>query len=115
MYQVRTFYGPIPMHIAYDWPVITSHVNLSTYATVKGGRLPTEPELRLFLDKFASGYEGGANVGFRNWHPTAPTTGAERGRGTNGGVWEWTSTVFDRHEGFVGSELYPGCVLVSSH
>jgi hypothetical protein len=39
------------------------------YASVKGGRIPTEPELRLFLDKFSSGYEGGANVGFRNWHP----------------------------------------------
>jgi hypothetical protein len=39
------------------------------YASVKGGRIPTEPELRLFLDKFSSGYEGDANVGFRNWHP----------------------------------------------
>jgi hypothetical protein len=48
---------------------MTSYNNLSAYAIVKGGRIPTEPELRLFLNKFESGYEGGANVGFRNWHP----------------------------------------------
>jgi len=35
----------------------------------RGGRIPTEPELRLFSDKFNAGYEEGANVGFRNWHP----------------------------------------------
>lgn len=67
--QVRTLYGPVPMKIAHDWPIMTSCDNLSTYARVKGGRLPTEPELRLFLDKFTCGYEGGANIGFRNWHP----------------------------------------------
>ena len=25
-----------------------------------------------------------------------------------GGVWEWTSTVLDKHEGFKPMELYPG-------
>lgn len=67
--KVRTLYGPVPMRIAQNWPVMTSYNNLSTYAIVKGGRIPTEPELRLFYDKFHSGYEGGANLGFRNWHP----------------------------------------------
>ena len=57
------------MDIAQHWPVIASYDSLSTYAIVKGGRLPTEAELRLFYDKFNVGYEGGANVGFRNWHP----------------------------------------------
>lgn len=57
------------MDVAKYWPVITSYDNLSTYAMVKGGRLPTEPELQLFYDKFHWGYEGGTNVGFRNWHP----------------------------------------------
>lgn len=62
-------YGPVAMDVAYNWPVIASYDDLSRYALVKGGRLPTEPELRLFHDKFEAGYEGGANVGFRNWHP----------------------------------------------
>ena len=43
---------------------------------------------------------------------TSATTGCmERGlggRGHNGGIWEWTSTDFDMHEGFVQSKLYPG-------
>lgn len=69
MIQVRTMYGPVPMKTAWDWPVMTSYDDFSTYAIVKGGRLPTDPELRLFYDQFESGYEGGANWGFRNWHP----------------------------------------------
>lgn len=38
------------------------------------------------------------------------TAGGERngGKGSNGGVWEWTSTTFDRFDGFVPSTLYPG-------
>lgn len=67
--QVRTLYGPVPMHTAWNWPVMTSCDNLSAYAKVKGGRLPTESELRVFYDMFSCGYEGGSNVGFRNWHP----------------------------------------------
>ncbi|KAF9464118.1 DUF323 domain-containing protein [Collybia nuda] len=108
--KVRTLYGPIPLKIAQHWPVLTAYNDMSTYAIVKGGRLPTEPELRLFYDKFESGYEGGANLGFRNWHPIPATTGIERsaGKGSNGGVWEWTSTTFNDYDGFVPSTLYPG-------
>ncbi|KAG6917055.1 hypothetical protein DXG01_004027 [Tephrocybe rancida] len=108
--KVRTLYGPIPMEVAQQWPVLTSYNDLSTYATVKGGRIPTEPELRVFNEMFDAGYHGGANLGFRNWHPIPATTGGERsaGKGTNGGVWEWTSTVFDKYDGFAPSELYPG-------
>ncbi|KAF8837654.1 DUF323 domain-containing protein [Paxillus ammoniavirescens] len=107
--QVWTLYGPVSLKLAWDWPVLTCYENLSVYATVKGGRIPTEPELRVFLDKFGSGYEGGANTGFRNWHPVPATTGGKKcdGKGHNGGVWEWTSTVFDKFEGFVPSRLYP--------
>jgi hypothetical protein len=63
-------YGPISMSIAHTWPVLTSFDDLAFYAKCKGGRLPTEPELRLFLDTYDVGFDGGANIGFRNWHPT---------------------------------------------
>lgn len=106
---VRTLYGPVPLKTAHLWPMLTTYDDLSTYAQVKGGRIPTEPELRLFFDKFEYGYEGGANVGYRNWHPVPATTGvAKGGKGHNGGVWEWTSTVFDEYDGFEPSKLYPG-------
>ncbi|KAH8116694.1 DUF323 domain-containing protein [Phellopilus nigrolimitatus] len=109
--RVRTLYGPIPMKFAQHWPVLTSYDDISKYAGVKGGRLPTEAELLLFSDRFESGYEGDGNVGFRNWHPVPVTTGGEKdtGKGHNGGVWEWTSTVFDINDGFIPSKLYPGC------
>ncbi|KAL1663454.1 hypothetical protein GGF50DRAFT_116039 [Schizophyllum commune] len=111
--RVRTLYGSVHMKYAHRWPVMASYDMLSAYAVVRGGRLPTEAELRLFLDKFESGYEGGANVGFRNWHPTPPRVVKGKADGgvvklTNGGVWEWTSTVFDKVEGFKASVLYPG-------
>jgi hypothetical protein len=57
------------MKIAQLWPVMADYNSLSDYAIVRGGRLPTEAELRLFYDKSQSGYEAGRNVGFRNWHP----------------------------------------------
>jgi formylglycine-generating enzyme required for sulfatase activity len=67
--QVRTLYGPVSMDIAWDWPVVADYNGLAAYAAHKGGRIPTDAELRLFKDTFEVGYEGGANVGFRNWHP----------------------------------------------
>lgn len=49
--------------------------------------------------------------------PYSATTGLTKhgGRGHNGGVWEWTSTLFDKYEGFVNSTLYPGCVFLIVH
>jgi formylglycine-generating enzyme required for sulfatase activity len=96
------------MSIAQHWPVLTSYDSLCAYARWKGGRLPTEPELRLFFDSYH--HPDAGNVGFRNWHPTPATTGCETegGKGGNGGVWEWTSTVFEGHEGMEGTELFTG-------
>ena len=39
---------------------------------------------------------------------SATTGGEGGGRGHNGGIWEWTSTVWDKYEGFEASPLYPG-------
>jgi hypothetical protein len=57
------------MDIAKNWPVLNTYDDLMLYAQHKGGRIPTEPELRLFFDTYEVGHDGGANVGFRNWHP----------------------------------------------
>jgi formylglycine-generating enzyme required for sulfatase activity len=127
--QVRTLYGPIPLEHAFYWPVIASYDELFKYACVQGGRLPTEPELRLFLDTFCQGALGAGNIGFHHWHPTSfvlhylldkvmltrkrsnrSTVGSQSstGLGHNGGVWEWTCTKLAEHEGFSSSLLYPG-------
>lgn len=107
--HVRTLYGPISMEVAKHWPVQTNYDDLSTYAKVKGGRIPTMSELRTFWEEYQDGFVGNTNVGFKNWHPTPATTGVtNEGRGHNGGVWEWTSTKLDQYEGYNPSELYPG-------
>ncbi|EDN92656.1 hypothetical protein SS1G_08519 [Sclerotinia sclerotiorum 1980 UF-70] len=51
----------------------------------------------------------GANVGFKNWHPISVTAGGNKlaGRAEMGGVWEWTSSVLSKHEGFEPMPLYP--------
>ncbi|TKY90429.1 hypothetical protein EX895_000427 [Sporisorium graminicola] len=54
-----------------------------------------------------------ANVGFRNWHPVPASLPRYDSDGTllpghNGGVWEWTSTLFSDYDGFRNSALYPG-------
>jgi hypothetical protein len=43
---------------------------------------------------------------------SATTGGAEdSGRGSNGGVWEWTTTVFAGHEGLVPTDHFTGYLL----
>ncbi|KAK7956797.1 uncharacterized protein PG986_006019 [Apiospora aurea] len=51
-----------------------------------------------------------ANVGFNHWHPVAVTAHGDQlaGQGQMGGVWEWTSTPLEKHEGFEPMALYPG-------
>ncbi|KAL8997597.1 MAG: hypothetical protein Q9169_003144 [Polycauliona sp. 2 TL-2023] len=51
-----------------------------------------------------------ANVGFSNFHPTPVTHMGKKlcGRGELGGVWEWTSSTLEEHDGFVAMDEYPG-------
>ncbi|KAM0236340.1 hypothetical protein ACHAPO_004972 [Fusarium lateritium] len=50
-----------------------------------------------------------ANVGFRHWHPMSVTSRGNKlaGQAEMGGVWEWTSSILERHEGFEPMSLYP--------
>jgi L-histidine Nalpha-methyltransferase / hercynylcysteine S-oxide synthase len=50
----------------------------------------------------------GKNVGFRHWHPTSLPAANKLSTCTDGGAWEWTSTTFDKHEGWAPSKVYPG-------
>ncbi|KAF2829516.1 hypothetical protein CC86DRAFT_286753 [Ophiobolus disseminans] len=52
----------------------------------------------------------GTNVGFKHWHPISVTDkgGKLCGQSDLGGVWEWTSTVLEKHEKFEPMALYPG-------
>jgi formylglycine-generating enzyme required for sulfatase activity len=52
----------------------------------------------------------GTNVGFKHWHPVSVAERGDKlcGQSDLGGVWEWTSTVLEKHDGFEPMELYPG-------
>lgn len=45
-FAVRTVFGPVPLELAQDWPVITSYDELSEYAKWAGCRIPTFEEAR---------------------------------------------------------------------
>jgi hypothetical protein len=68
---VRTLYGPVGFDVAGRWPVQASKNELEAYAAWKGGRLPSEPELRAFWSHDDGARPAGpsSNVGFKTWHP----------------------------------------------
>ncbi|EZG03293.1 hypothetical protein H106_06780 [Trichophyton rubrum CBS 735.88] len=49
------------------------------------------------------------NVGFTHWHPTSVTQNGNKlsGQGNFGGLWEWTSSTLEAHDGFKPMDLYP--------
>ncbi|KAI9694075.1 MAG: hypothetical protein M1822_003346 [Bathelium mastoideum] len=73
---------------------------LSNGISMAGAR-PDPHDLFLNLD--------GCNVGFKHWHPTPISAhGAQLcGHGEIGGVWEWTSSTLEKHDGYTPMELYP--------
>lgn len=107
---VRTVFGPCPLPYAQNWPVQTSYKEAKGYAEFKGHRLPSEAELVLFRDFTAAGkvkerMNKWTNIGFENWSPTDVSNEQIHNLGD---VWEWTDTVWDAHDGFEASIIYPG-------
>lgn len=152
--MVKTFYGPVPLKHALDWPIFASYDELAACAQWRGGRIPTFEEARSiyhYVDALKlkeverqgqtipavnghlsnDGVEisptqsaslvakstdqelfvnlDGANVGFQCWHPVPVTCNGDKlaGQGEMGGVWEWTSSILTKHEGFEPMRLYP--------
>lgn len=119
MPQVKTSFGLCEFHSAINWPVQVSCQQAEAYAawTNNGMRLPTEPEwIHFRRSSEAQLSKGGIsntnlasndlrNYGFMSWTPQPLNNQSVH---TIGDVWEWTSTVWDKHEGFTPSRLYPG-------
>ncbi|EME78671.1 uncharacterized protein MYCFIDRAFT_56905 [Pseudocercospora fijiensis CIRAD86] len=73
-------------------------------ALINGTSIPAGPdptELHVDLDE--------ANVGFKHWHPMPVTSAGDKlaGQAEMGGLWEWTSSVLEKREGFQPMTLYP--------
>ncbi|GEM11237.1 hypothetical protein Rt10032_c14g5254 [Rhodotorula toruloides] len=109
---VKTLYGEVPIDFAREWPVAACADQLERFAKDKGGRLPTFGELSVFLQQNPVSTPL-SNVGFEHLHPVPPTLPG-KGRdgsvlpGTDGGLWQWTSSPLEAWEGYHDSVLYPG-------
>ena len=70
-WKIRTLYGPVSFEVAGKWPLMASKNEIDRFAKHKGGRLPTEAELRMLWQSEDGPRPAGqmANVGFKNWHP----------------------------------------------
>ncbi|KAF2020110.1 hypothetical protein BU24DRAFT_341702 [Aaosphaeria arxii CBS 175.79] len=111
-YVERTKFKDIENELGKTIPAVNSHL-------VNDGVQETPPS-RAAINGFSKAAPGPdphslfidleqANVGFKHWHPVsvAEKGGQLCGQSDLGGVWEWTSTVLEKHEGFEPMELYP--------
>lgn len=106
------------------WPVYVSHAEASAYAKWSGRRLPTEAEFQRAAYAGAGDasrpYPWGGDAptaahgvfDFHSWEPQPVGThpAGQSASGVHdlvGNGWEWTSTTFDRFEGFTPIAAYP--------
>ncbi|KAJ3021905.1 hypothetical protein HKX48_007486 [Thoreauomyces humboldtii] len=107
-FGLKTPFGIRPLDHFRASPVSLSYNQAFKYACVQGMRLPSENELRTVR---RSGIRKSGHYGFASWVPMgAASSPGETGVSVDEGLWEWTSTVFDRsdRDGYVQSEVYPG-------
>lgn len=131
---IKTVYGPVPLHLAVDWPVMASFNELSGYAKWAGCRIPTINEARSIyplVEEQTHTRKGvikanqvsaspdpedifvdltGCNVGLQNFHPMPVTQNGNRlsGLGDVGSAWEWTSSLLEPYVNFKPMDIYPG-------
>ncbi|EPS32723.1 hypothetical protein PDE_07683 [Penicillium oxalicum 114-2] len=88
-FAVRTVFGPVPLTVAQDWPVIASYDELASYAEWAGCRLPTFEEVRsiyLYAAKLqaepkkndSNGHSNGANGHSTTGHGNGAANGVKR-------------------------------------
>ena len=124
--HVKTVLGPVPFELAAGWPVQVSGEEARAYAAWRGGRLPTEAEIRRAAfgdpegrvrpypwgDEPPSARHG--NFDFARWTPlpvgSSPAGASAFGvEELVGNGWEWTRTPFAPLPGFVAwARTYPG-------
>ncbi|KAH7179815.1 C-type lectin protein [Fusarium flagelliforme] len=133
-HAIKTVYGPIPLTLALDWPLMSSYQEAEAYAEWVGARIPTLHEVRSIHEyvekqkKATLGHQDievedkrldpeeifvdltGCNTGLQNFHPTPVTQNGGRlsGLGDMGGAWEWSSSWFAPQPNFKPMDIYPG-------
>ncbi|KAF0644769.1 hypothetical protein FPSE5266_11477 [Fusarium pseudograminearum] len=133
-HAIKTVYGPIPLTLALDWPLMSSYQEAEDYAGWVGARIPTMHEVRSIHEHAEKQKKAtfahndievenkrldpeeifvdltGCNTGLQNFHPTPVTQNGGRlsGLGDMGGAWEWSSSWFAPQPNFKPMDIYPG-------
>jgi formylglycine-generating enzyme required for sulfatase activity len=124
--QIKTVLGPVPFALAEGWPVQVTGLQARAYCASRGGRLPTEPELRRAAFTSPDGrlrahpWGDGApearhgNFAFQRWSPLPAGSHPEGASAWGveelvGNGWEHTRTPFAPLPGFTPwARTYPG-------
>ncbi|BGP66237.1 hypothetical protein NBRC10512_005478 [Rhodotorula toruloides] len=119
---VKTLYGEVPIEYAREWPVAACADQLERFAKVSplfassslAGQGWSPPDLRRALRLPPAKPRLDASQQHRLRAPPVPPTLPGKGRdgsilpGTDGGLWQWTSSPLEAWEGYHDSVLYPG-------
>jgi hypothetical protein len=110
---IKTLHGKVPLVEAALWPVFVSFELAEAYARWKNMRLLTELECRKLMNDRQDDLKGNdcltVNIGFKSWTPKSVDfeIDPQVAPPLVGDAWEWTSSVFEPHEGFEPGKLYP--------
>lgn len=86
-FAVRTLFGPVPLDLAQDWPLIASYEELDGYAQSVGCRIPTMEEVRsIYVHAAALQTEGKSRLvnGSRNGEVNGNGLKEANGNGVHG-------------------------------
>ncbi|KAJ3219054.1 hypothetical protein HK099_004837, partial [Clydaea vesicula] len=115
-FKLKTVFGKLSLSAGWLKSVSCSYVQASAYAESVGMRIPNQQELlklkRLSLEENGDFVTRGTNVGFSSWLPKdlniKKIHNDIRDVDICGNGWEWSSSVWEKFEGYKTSDLYPG-------